>query len=118
MPTVAFNICCPRDCVSRTANVGTVGINGLIPTREVLYPAVHSLRLARLLDVFESLVQQHVAGGLVIPGQQHLPNTDGGNSTYIYIYIQLTVLFWLGKKFINRFLFLCELKISVPKLYT
>ena len=23
MPTVAFNICCPRDAVSRTANVGT-----------------------------------------------------------------------------------------------
>ena len=29
IPTVAFNICCPRDCVSRTANVGTVGKNGL-----------------------------------------------------------------------------------------
>ena len=30
MPTVAFNICCPRDCVSQTAHVGTVGKNGLI----------------------------------------------------------------------------------------
>ena len=34
LPTVAFsqlssNMCCPRDCVSRTANVGTVGKNGL-----------------------------------------------------------------------------------------
>ena len=27
MPTVAFNICCPRDAVSRTAIVGTVGKN-------------------------------------------------------------------------------------------
>ena len=38
MPTIAFsqpssNICCPRDAVSRTANVGTVGKNGLtVPT--------------------------------------------------------------------------------------
>ena len=43
VPTVAFsqlssNICCPRDCVSRTAHVGTccenatVGTNGLIPS--------------------------------------------------------------------------------------
>ena len=30
MPTVAFNNCCPRDCVSRTANVGTVGKNELM----------------------------------------------------------------------------------------
>ena len=34
LPTVAFsqpssNICCPRDCVSRIANVGTVGKNRL-----------------------------------------------------------------------------------------
>ena len=33
-PTVAFsqpssNMCCPRDCVSRTAHVGTLGKNGL-----------------------------------------------------------------------------------------
>ena len=28
MPNGAFNICCPRDAVSRTANVGTVGTNG------------------------------------------------------------------------------------------
>ena len=32
MPTVAFNICCPRDAVSRTAHVGTVGKNGLSST--------------------------------------------------------------------------------------
>ena len=25
MPTGAFNICCPRDCVSRTANVESTG---------------------------------------------------------------------------------------------
>ena len=25
MPTVAFNICCPRECVSRTANVERIG---------------------------------------------------------------------------------------------
>ena len=29
MPNGAFNVCCPRDAVSRTANVGTVGTNGL-----------------------------------------------------------------------------------------
>ena len=36
IPTVAFNICCPRDCVSRTANVGTVGTNGLMDQTNIL----------------------------------------------------------------------------------
>ena len=33
MPTGAFNICCPRDCVSRTANVERTGRHKWIKSR-------------------------------------------------------------------------------------
>jgi len=36
MPTVALKICCPRDAVSPTSNVGTVGKNGLIWPSDLL----------------------------------------------------------------------------------
>ena len=37
MPTGAFNICCPRDCVSRTANVERTGRHKWVNMPEKLF---------------------------------------------------------------------------------
>ena len=62
MPTVAFNICCPRDAVSRTANVGTVGINGLILSRRLPVPHLPLEPLRSAEAVLEGGQAEHGAG--------------------------------------------------------
>ena len=56
MPTVVFNICCPRDAVSRPAHVGTVGKNGLTDFCDGLYipPTIRipSLRMVAFKKIF------------------------------------------------------------------
>ena len=52
LPTVAFNICCPRDCVSRTANVERNGGQKWVKLNVPCLNGQRSIRRKKVLEMF------------------------------------------------------------------
>ena len=120
MPTGAFNICCPRDCVFRH-NGGTSGAPlkllrddsalsvptcTLSPRQRTTYfyplPAAKSVELLDFvvrIGVPEGVGCQLVRRRQVYCGQERLPNTTKKYQGKKYIFTELAKLLWIFFKF-------------------